>query len=177
LGLLVFLGVMFYLDIIKYFIRPDYFGALPVVPVVLIGELFFAVYFNLSIWYKLNDKTYWGAIFSSIAFVVIIFINIIFIPKYSYMACAWAAFVGNGLIMLISYFIGQKKYPIKYDLKSIGFYSLLTAVLFTVSYYVPIKDEYLHIGFNTLLLFIYIGIFIKRDLPLKEIPYINRFIK
>jgi O-antigen/teichoic acid export membrane protein len=177
LGLLVFLGVTLYLDIIKYFIKPSYFVALPIVPIVLVGELFFAIYFNLSIWYKLTDKTYWGAIFSSIAFLLIIAINIIFIPKYSYMACAWAALAGNGLIVLLSYFIGQKNYPIKYDLKSIGIYSLLTIVLYAIHCHVPIENRYLHWGFSTVLMIIYIGFFVKRDLPLKEIPCINRFIK
>jgi O-antigen/teichoic acid export membrane protein len=176
-GLLVFLGVTFYLDIIKYFIKSTYFTALPIVPIVLIGELFFAIYFNLSIWYKLNDKTYWGAIFSSIAFVLIIVVNIIFIPKYSYMACAWAAFAGNGLIVLLSYFIGQKNYPIRYDLKSIGLYFLLAGILYAISYFIPIKNSYWHILFNTVLLVIYLIFLVKRDLPLKEIPYINRFIK
>jgi O-antigen/teichoic acid export membrane protein len=177
LGLLVFLGVVFYLDIIKYLIDPGYFAALHIVPIVLAGELFFAVYFNLSLWYKLTDKTYWGAIFSFIAFFVIICINLVFISRYSYLACAWAPFVGNGLIVLLSYFIGQKKYPIPYDLKTIGLYTLLTVTLFAISFWVPIENAWWHIAFNTILLAIYILFLIKRDLPLKEIPYINRFIK
>ena len=176
LGLLVFMGVMFYLDIVKYFVSPEYFDGLPVVPIVLIGELFFAIYFNLSLWYKLTDKTHWGAIFSTIAFFVIIILNIIYIPIYGYIACAWAAFIGNLLIMILSYFIGQKKYPIRYDLKTIGLYTALTIVLYTISYYIPIKNSFIHMGFNTLLLAVYITVLIKRDLPLKEIPFINRFI-
>jgi O-antigen/teichoic acid export membrane protein len=174
-GLLVFLGVMFYIDIIKYFVDPRYFAALPIVPIVLMGELFFAVYYNLSLWYKLTDKTYWGTIFSSIGFVLIALINIIFVPKYSYIACAWAAFAGNLLIMLLSYFVGQKKYPIRYDLKSIGLYTFLAAVLYAVSHYIPIKNSYIHIVFNTFLLAIYVLFLIKRDLPLKKIPYLNSF--
>lgn len=176
-GLLVFLGVVFYLDIIKYFISPNYFEGLAVVPIVLIGELFYAVYFNLSLWYKLTDKTHWGAIFSLIACVVIIAINVFFIPRYSYMACAWAAFIGNGLIMLLSYFIGRKKYFVDYDLKTIGFYSVLTGLLYLVYLVVPIENSFLHLIFNTFLIAIYIAIVIKKDIPLKEIPYINRFIK
>jgi O-antigen/teichoic acid export membrane protein len=176
LGLLVFLGVVFYLDIIKYFIDPGYFGALHIVPIVLMGELFFAIYFNLSFWYKLTDKTYWGAIFSIIASVVIICINLFCIPKYSYMACAWAPFIGNGLILLLSYFIGQKNYPIRYDLKTIGLYSGLALVLFAVSYFVPIRNAVLHMLFNTFLLVIYLVVLVKRDLPVKEIPGIDRLI-
>ena len=177
LGLLVFLGVTFYLDFIKYFISPKYFAGLGIVPIVLLGELFFAVYFNLSLWYKLTDKTHWGAIFSTIACLVIVALNIIFIPKYSYWACAWAAFIGNALIMTLSYFIGQKKYSIPYDLKTIGFYTFLALALYALSYFVPIQNQGLHIGFNTLLISIYLIVLVKKDLPLKEIPYINRYIK
>jgi O-antigen/teichoic acid export membrane protein len=176
LGLLVFLGVMFYLDVIKYFVGPKYFAALPIIPIVLVGELFFGVYYNLSIWYKLTDKTYWGTIFSIIGFVVIISVNILFIPKYGYIACAWASLAGNGIVLLLSYFIGQKKYPIRYDLKSIGIYTLLAITLYTIFCHVPIGNQYVHIGFNTLLLAIYLFVLIKRDLPLNKIPYLNRFI-
>ena len=175
LGLFVFLGVVFYLDIIKYSIHSDFWEGLSVVPIVLIGELFFAIYFNLSLWYKLTDKTYWGAVFSTIAFFVIVTINIVCIPVYGYMACAWAAFIGNLLIMLLSYFIGQKKYPIRYDLRTIGIYTTLTAVLYAISCYIPIENSFVHMGINTLLLVVYITVLIKRDLPLKEIPFINRF--
>jgi O-antigen/teichoic acid export membrane protein len=103
-------------------------------------------------------------------------INIIFIPHYSYWACAWATFIANGTVMLLSYCIGQKNYPIKYDLKTIGLYAALTAGLFILSYFIPIQNSYGHLAFNTLLLAIYLFVLIKRDLPLKEIPYINRFI-
>ena len=177
LGLLVFLGTMFYLDIIKYFISPKYFAALPVVPIVLMGELFFAVYYNLSLWYKLTDKTYWGTIFSSIGFILIIVLNIVFIPKYSYMACAWAAFAGNGLIMLLSYLVGQKYYPVKYDLKSLFLYLGVAMLLYCIAIFVPVGNLWLRLGFRTVLIGIYLTLIVKRDLPLREIPYISHFIK
>ena len=176
-GLFIFLGVVFYLDIIKYYIESKYRSALGIVPVALIGELFFAIYANLSLWYKLNDKTHWGAVFSIISCIIIISINILFIPVIGYWACAWAVFIGNGFIMLLSFIIGQKEYPIQYDLKTISLYFGLTLLLFTISYFIPIRNEWIHMGFNTILIFIYITIVIKRDLPLKEIPYLNRFIK
>lgn len=177
LGLLVFLGTMFYLDIIKYFISPKYFAALPIVPIVLMGELFYAVYFNLSIWYKLTDKTYWGTIFSSIGFVLIIVLNVVFIPKYSYMACAWASFAGNGLIMLLSYIIGQKYYPIKYNLKTLFLYLAVAMLLYSIAVFVPIENLGLHLGFRTILIGIYLTLLIKRDLPLNKIPYVSHFVK
>ncbi|MDR1720723.1 MAG: oligosaccharide flippase family protein [Dysgonamonadaceae bacterium] len=155
LGLLVFLAVVFYLDIFKYFVASAYWSALKIVPIVLIGELFFAVYYNLSIWYKLTDKTYWGTIFSVLGFVIIVVINVLFIPNYSYMACAWASFAGNFFIMLISYFIGQKYYPIKYDLKAIGLYAGLAMALFLVAESVVIENMWLRLLLRTVLLGVY----------------------
>ncbi|MDR0798462.1 MAG: lipopolysaccharide biosynthesis protein [Dysgonamonadaceae bacterium] len=177
LGLLVFLVVMFYLDIFKRFVAPEYWVALKIIPIVLMGELFFAVYYNLSLWYKLTKQTYWGTIFSTIGFVIIVSLNLLFIPKYSYMACAWAAFAGNAFIMILSYFVGQKRYPIHYNLKNIGFYAGLAAILFAVSYFIPIQNQWLQMGFNSLLLGIYLYCLIRKDLPLKRIPYIQKWIR
>jgi O-antigen/teichoic acid export membrane protein len=176
LGLLIFLGVMFYLDIIKYFIGADYWAGLGIVPIILLGELFFAIYFNLSLWYKITDKTYWGSIFSVVICLMVVAINILFIPRYSYWACAWATFIANATAMILSYFIGQKNYPIKYNLKTIGLYTGLTAVLYAISYYIPIHNQWLHIGFNTVLIGIYLMVLVKRDLPVKEIPFLKRFV-
>ena len=165
-GLLIFLGVMFYMDILKYFLAPEYWEGLFVIPIVMMGELFFGIYFNLSLWYKLTDKTYWGAIFSITGCVVIIALNIIFIPKFGYMACAWASFTGYLLIMLVSYFIGQKEYPIKYDLKTIGLYFGLAIALYAISLWVHFEQQAIRLGFNTVLLAVYVLILLKRDLSL-----------
>ena len=86
------------------------------------AEIFMGIYFNLSFWYKLIDETRWGAYFSLIGCTILVVMNIFLIPKFGYMACAWAGFTGYGVAMLLSYFVGQKKYPIQYDLKSIGCY-------------------------------------------------------
>jgi O-antigen/teichoic acid export membrane protein len=177
LGLLVFLGVMFYLDVIKYFVSPKYFAALPIVPIVLMGELFFAVYYNLSIWYKLTDKTYWGTIFSITGFVVIVALNFIYIPRYGYIACAWASFAGNLLMALLSYFVGQKYYSIRYELKTLFLYFGLAVMLYFIAVYVPIENLWLRLVFRTFLIGIYLFVLIKRDLPLKEIPYLRRIIR
>lgn len=177
LGLLIFLVIIFYLDIIKYMIAPEYYGALKIIPIVLCSELFFAIYFNLSVWYKLVNKTYWGAVFSIIAFILLITVNIYFIPEYSYKACAWASFVSDGFIMILSYFIGQKYYPIKYDLKSIGLYVCFALILYIISYVIPIYNYWLRIAFNTFLIIIYLNVAIKRDFLKKKISFINYFIQ
>ena len=103
--------------------------------------------------------------------------NILLIPRFSYMACAWAGFTGYGVAMLLSYFVGQKKYPIQYDLKSIGRYVLLAVVLYVAAEYVAIENIYLRMAFRTLLLCVFIAYIVKRDLPLNQIPVINRFIR
>ena len=90
------------------------------------------VYFNLSFWYKLTDHNWWGAIISAIGVAVMVGINVLFVPRIGYWACAWGGFAGYGVSMLISYFLGQKKYPIPYDLKSIGLFFLMAAAMFAV---------------------------------------------
>ena len=175
--LLAYLAVVFYLDILRYLIGRGYWAGLKVVPVVMMAEIFMGVYFNLSFWYKLTDETKWGAYFSLIGCTTLVLINVIFIPKYSYMACAWAGFCGYGVAMVLSYLVGQKKYPIHYDLKSIGTYVLLTAVLYIIGVYVEIEALWLRLAFRTILLLVFIVFIVKRDLPLKSIPIVNRFIK
>ena len=130
--LLAFLAVMFYLDILRYVIGRDYWEGLKVVPIVMAAEMFMGVYFNLSFWYKLTDETKWGAYFSITACTIVILMNVFLIPVYGYVACAWAGFTGYAVAMLLSYFVGQKKYPINYDLKSIGGYVLLALVIYAV---------------------------------------------
>jgi len=163
MSLLVFLGIICYIDIFKYFVSPDYWEALPIVPIVLLGQLFFSVYYNFSVWYKLTDKTYWGTIFSIIGFVVIIAVNIIYIPVYGYMACAWASFAGNLLMMLLSYFIGQKNYFIRYDLKTLFLYTCLAMILYVAAVYMPIESLGLRLAFRTGLICIYLFVAFKRD--------------
>jgi O-antigen/teichoic acid export membrane protein len=123
--LLAFLGVIVFMPVLQYFVGAGYRSGLGVIPVVMMAEIFMGVYFNLSFWYKLTDQNWWGAIISAIAVAVMIAINVIFVPKIGYWACAWGGFTGYGLSMLLSYLIGQKKYPIRYDLRGIGLAALV----------------------------------------------------
>ncbi|GFZ41169.1 lipopolysaccharide biosynthesis protein [Bacteroides nordii] len=175
--LLAFLAVMFYLDILRYVIGRDYWEGLKVVPIVMAAEMFMGVYFNLSFWYKLTDETKWGAYFSLTACTIVILMNVFLIPVYGYMACAWAGFTGYAVAMLLSYFVGQKKYPIAYDLKSIGGYVLLALMIYVAGEWIPVDNMLFRLLLRTLLLFVFIGYIIKHDLPLKQIPVINRFVK
>jgi len=175
--LLAFLAVMFYLDILRHIIGRDYWDGLRVVPIVMAAEIFMGIYFNLSFWYKLIDETRWGAYFSLTGCTILILMNVFLIPKYGYIACAWAGFTGYGVAMLLSYFVGQKKYPIQYDLKAIGMYVLLAAVLYLAAEYVPIDNIYLRMVYRTVLLILFIAYVVKRDLPLNQIPILNRIIR
>lgn len=175
--LVAFLAVMFYLDILRYVIGRGYWEGLRVVPIVMIAEMFMGIYFNLSFWYKLTDDTRWGAYFSIIACLIVVLMNIFLIPVYGYMACAWAGFTGYAVAMLLSYFVGQKKYPIAYDLRGIGCYVGLAVVLYLIGEWMPIDNIVLRMVFRTLLLLLFIAYIIKRDMPLSQIPLINRYIK
>lgn len=175
--LLAFLAVMFYMDILRYIITPDYWPGLKVVPIVMAAEMFMGVYFNLSFWYKLIDETRWGAYFSLIGCIIIVLLNIIFVPVYGYIACAWAGLAGYFTVTIFSYFVGQKKYPINYDLKGIGLYVLLAAVLYVASVFIVPENVVFRLLFRTGLLFVFIAFIVKKDLPLKQIPLLNHFIK
>ncbi len=174
-ALFIFLGVMYYIDILKHFVPATYYEGLRVVPVVMLGELFFGIYFNLSFWYKLIDRTEWGAYFSIVGCVATVLIVVLFAPAYGYMACAWASFASNLVMMLLSYFVGQRKFPIGYDLRSAATYSLLAAAFYAVGMLPQISSEVLCLGYRTLLLAVFAAIVVKRDLPLRDLPYIGRF--
>ena len=128
--LLAFLVVMGYLDILKHIIGRDYWAGLRVVPIVMAAEIMMGIYFNLSFWYKLIDKTIWGAWFSGLGCAVLIAVNVIFVPRYGYIACAWAGFAGYATAMTLSYVVGQRQNPINYPLGRIASYVALAAVLF-----------------------------------------------
>lgn len=165
--LLAFLTVVFYLDVIKYILQPDYWEGLRVVPIVMAAEIFMGIYFNLSFWYKLIDQTKWGAYFSFAGCAVLIGINICFIPIYGYMACAWAGFAGYGVAMVLSYLVGQRKYPIQYDLLGIAKYVLLAAALFLVSCFLPDWNLWLLLAIRSLLLLVFVLVVIKYDIMKK----------
>ena len=176
--LLAFLMVVGYLDVLKYIIGADYWVGLRVVPIVMAAEIMMGIYFNLSFWYKVIDKTIWGAIFSGIGVAVLLAINAIFVPQYGYMACAWGGFAGYGVAMLISYVVGQKYYPIDYPLKDIGIYVTLALVAFFVM--TVVRDSqplWFSLAVNTAFVLLFVTVIIKRDLPLSKLPVIGKYFK
>jgi O-antigen/teichoic acid export membrane protein len=142
------------------------------------AEIMMGIYFNLSFWYKIIDKTIWGAWFSGLGCIVLLAVNLIFVPKYGYVACAWGGFAGYGVAMVASYFIGQEHYPLNYPLKDIALYVMMAALAFAVMMY--LRDSlplWLSLTANTLLILLFLAVIIKRDLPLSKLPVIGKYFK
>ena len=177
--LLAFLLVVGYLDILKRIIAPDYWEGLRVVPIVMAAEIMMGVYFNLSFWYKLTDRTIWGAIFSGAGCLVLIAINLIFIPTYGYMACAWAGVAGYGTAMVLSYYVGQRYYPIRYPLKSIAVYVFLAGLCYAAMLLV---QHYCGSGMvsllaNTVIVAAFVGHILYHDFPLSRLPLVGKYFR
>ena len=177
---LILLGVIFYLDIFRYIISSAYWEGLKIVPVVLWTYVFQGIYFNLSFWYKLTDETKWGAYFSLIGLAITLVLQIVGVPRIGYWASCGSSLVCYFVIMLLSYFIGQKKAPIPYDLKSIGGYTALTLGLLVVYY--ALRLYYIHntwilMGIGTALIGVYLVILSRRDFPLSGLPIVGKYFK
>jgi O-antigen/teichoic acid export membrane protein len=176
--LLAFLVVMAYLHLLKFLIGESYWSGLRVVPIVMAAEIIFGIFFNLSFWYKLTDRTIWGAYFSGIGAVVLFTINLLLIPRYSYMACAWAGLVAYTVSMLLSYFIGQKYFPVAYPLRDIFSYLVVAVLLFVGIHFasanLPLWGS---LTVNTLLVGLFVAYTVKRDFPLSNLPYIGKYFK
>ena len=176
--LLAFLCVMGYIDVLQLIIGKDYREGMQVVPIVMAAEIMMGVYFNLSFWYKLIDKTIYGAWFSLAGCAVLLAVNYYFIPKYSYMACAWGGVAGYGTAMALSYIVGQIKNPIPYPMKSIMVYVLMAALFFAVMQAVPHEWHIvLRLAINTVLIGAFIGHIVYHDLPLKSLPVIGKYFR
>ncbi|MBQ0160946.1 MAG: lipopolysaccharide biosynthesis protein [Bacteroidales bacterium] len=175
-ALLAFLAVMAYLDILKHIISPSYWEGLKVVPIVMMAEIFMSIYFNLSFWYKMIEQTWWGAIFSAIGCAVLIAINIVFVPRYGYMACAWGGFCGYGVCMVLSYLVGHKKSPVPYRLLPILGYFALALGLYAISVWCKPSSTIWSLAFNTLLILIYVAAMLYNERKALA-PVLSRFKK
>lgn len=176
--LLAFLCVIAYLPLLKYMVGSDYWEGLRVIPIVMAAEIMMGIYFNLSFWYKLIDKTIYGAWFSLAGCLVLLAVNIIFIPRYSYMACAWGGFAGYGTAMVLSYIVGQKKNPINYPMKSMAVYVAITCLFFGIMQIIPEQwPPILRMGLNTVLVVAFVGHIVYHDLPLRSLPVIGKYFR
>ena len=170
-GLLIFLGVMYFLPVLKYFISPAYWGGLRIVPIMMMAELFAGVFFNLSVWYKLTDRTRWGMYLSLICFAVMLGLNLWLVPMIGipdgYVGSAWAALAAYFVVMALSWAIGRKYYPIDYPIGKMGGWLLLTMVLWSADLLhgmMPLWAEY---SIKALILLLYVALIgVTENVPL-----------
>ena len=176
--LLAFICVIGWMPVLKYIIGSGYREGLGVVPIVMAAEIMMGIYFNLSFWYKLIDKTIYGAWFSLAGCAVLFAVNIIFIPKIGYWACAWGGVAGYGTAMILSYIVGQRKNPIPYPVKDIAIYFIAAMALFGIMKWggrnLPYWASFI---LNNVLILGFIGRIIKADMPLSSLPVIGKKFK
>ncbi|MFH6767395.1 oligosaccharide flippase family protein [Gaetbulibacter aquiaggeris] len=167
-GSIILLSVVVFADILKpYIVRSEaYWEAMWVVPIILIANFCLGIYHNLSVWYKITDKTKFGAYISIVGAVVTLVLNILFIKEFSYKASAVATLVAYSIMMILSYYFGRKYYPIPYNLKKIGLYLILSIGFSLLSFY-KFREEYI-IGIPMLIVFLTI-IFISEKNQLKQL--------
>lgn len=153
----IFLFVMFWMDLFKHIVRTDYYIGLKIVPYMMISEIIFGLYYNLSIWYKLTDRTYFGAIFSLIGLVTTISVITWGVPKYGIVACGWSAVICNSVMLICSGTLGHKYYPIRYNAKRLLLLSILGALFYLFGVYIVTPDNIiLRLTLRSLLLLGYI---------------------
>ena len=164
MGLIIFLGVSFNLDWIILIIEESYRTAKDIVPIVLMAYLFLGIFYNLSVWYKLGDKTHYAMVISIVGAIVTIIINVIFIPKYGYWASAWATLASYFVMTIISWQWGKKYYPVKYDVTKILFYLVLALGMYGLSINLPDMNIIYKLIINNALLLCFIGIAFVKDI-------------
>ena len=165
----IFLGTMLYIDYIKYFVNRNFHEGLTVVPILLLAYILLGICFNLSIWYKLTGQTKYGAYITVGGAVVTVIVNFTLIPLIGYVGAAWGHFVTYSVMVVASYLIGQKFYPVNYNIKKIGFYFITSVLLFALSYFViPFEcfgahQQIIKTVVNTLILVGYLFIIYKKE--------------
>ena len=164
---------MVYLDIFKRLLIPDssFWDALVIVPIILLANLCLGIYHNLSVWYKVTDRTKFGAYISVFGAIITLVLNFTLIPMISYRGSAIATLAAYGSMMVISYFLGRKYYKVPYDLKKIGFYLLLSVGFSVLSFYV--LESNLWTGTALLLVFVSVIFFTERN-EIKRILHRDR---
>ena len=155
---LIFLGTMLYIDVIIYFIGKDFREGAAVIPILLLANLFLGIYYNLSVWFKLTNKTKYGAFMAIFGALITVSLNFYLIPRMGYIGSAWAALLCYTSMMIISYFLGQKHYPIKYNLTKIFTYLGAALVLYFLSGIINLQYLPVKLLIHTALIFAFLGL-------------------
>ena len=168
-GSLIFLVLVCFIDFFKNLVirDPEYWMAISIVPIILLANLFLGIYHNLSVWYKLTDKTRTGMYISILGAAITIVLNLVLIPIFGFIAAAWATLTAYGSMMIVSYFLGKKYYPVPYDMKKIGGYLSISILISAISFYIFPGNYF--VGIPLLLLFIGIVYFSEKEHILKII--------
>ena len=162
-GSFICLFVIVFIDLLKVPLVPkaEYWNAIQVVPLIVVANFFLGIYTNLSVWYKLIDKTYVGAYISILGAVITLLLNYLLIPTLSFYGSAIATIAAYGIMMIVSYKLGQKQYPIPYDFKTIFSYLSITILLSSISFYVPLLRENYY--FKTLIILFFLSFIYKNE--------------
>jgi len=169
--LLIFLGVTLFLDIFKYFIGPDFRSGLAIVPIILLANLLLGIFYNLSVWYKLTDKTRFGAIIALFGAIITVMLNIALVPKYGYTGAAWAHLACYFSMVVFSFFLGRKFFKVEYDLKNIFLYFAMAMGIYFFATKVHLADGILMFILHA----IYILIFLLFAFVLENKKYRREF--
>lgn len=160
---LIFLGTMMNMLWIQYFVGEDFRSGIAVVPILLIANMFLGIFYNQSIWYKLTGQTHYGALLTIFGAAITIVLNVYWIPKIGYMGCAWATLICYTSMMVASYFIGNKHYPVNYDLKRIMGYLGLSVTLYALSIFIKTDLNALDLLIDNFLLLVFVAIVWKLE--------------
>lgn len=174
------LGIMLYIELFKFFVGQNYYEGLKVVPILLISHVFLGVFYNLSVWYKLSGKTHFGALISIGGVIITLVLNILLIPYIGYMGSAWANFACYLFMMIVSYLLGQKYYPIPYQLRNAATYLVVALLAFLLSQLLDPSNLFINMLFNTVLMLGFMVFVAKKNPTLVnslQTALLNKFTK
>lgn len=173
-GIIIFLFVLFYIDIISLFLTQDYLYGTTVIPLILLGQLFSGIFYSQSLWYKLSDRPIYGLYLGFLGGIITVGINIIFVPIFGFIASAWAGLICFFVMVVASYLLGQHFYPIPYQVGTIILYITIGFLLFYISKLIYFEVLSLRIVFNTTLLSIFLAfIYWKENIHHLVLRYVN----
>ncbi|WP_088653624.1 lipopolysaccharide biosynthesis protein [Geofilum rhodophaeum] len=167
-GLLIFISVLLFQDFVNILLTPEYLRGNVVIPLILLALFFYGIYFNLSLWYKLSDKTIYGAYFGLLGMALTVALNFVLVPRIGFMGAAVALAVGYGSMMLVSYYYGQRFYPIAYPLGRIFLHFLVAGTVVLADSLLSIPSYYLDLAFKAVLILSFL--FYIRYIHLKFLP-------
>lgn len=159
----IFLVITLYIDLFQYFIGPDFRTGIRIVPVLLLSNMMIGIYVNMSFWYKVTDRTVFAVIISAVGLAVTVALNFMLIPRMGYEGSAWARLGCESAMVVLSYALNQRYYPIRYDLRSAAFYMAAGGAIYGLSVAVSPDNTALRLAFNSLLMAAFLWLFFRKE--------------